>query len=468
MKSLTIHQHTKIQDLAEFFNKVGDADRVRGEKLDNGLTRLYVRDRSFLTVIKEHLFEDDKLRVAKSRTLAQDAIREVLKQRDGGTMIDAAMRRIDTALTQTRNDLRPVDFRESIRNIDSLHNAQQPFRERVKAALHTCTDRIPKENVSLRQATILFMQSVGSMRAAEQGYLANELMRIISAADTSTTANGIVWAEDPSMAQTNPIRVEITRSSREDVTALFHFLGAQGAPTSGSINYEGIVRLAEDWQKLDGQNKVPKQLSPSLQALQVFFSELNSARSALAGIGFVRGNLTEQNADGLVMTSGLNLADEAAFAGRHDKVFVTALKNITSQSFENELTEFVVDPPLSRSSARTITAAHCPFYMGGQPSINALHDLYQEISTRLAHDQMTAEKTSKTPTRSVVIPLLGVDPIHRYPARKGLAVMADEVMKMRNRFPDIFFKILLPDGVTDEEMVTLLKNEESKQAKAPV
>ena len=271
MKSLTIHQHTKIQDLAEFFNKVGDADRVRGEKLDNGLTRLYVRDRSFLTVIKEHLFEDDKLRVAKSRTLAQDAIREVLKQRDGGTMIDAAMRRIDTALTQTRNDLRPVDFRESIRNIDSLHNAQQPFRERVKAALHTCTDRIPKENVSLQQATILFMQSVGSMRAAEQGYLANELMRIISAADTSTTANGIVWAEDPSMAQTNPIRVEITRSSREDVTALFHFLGAQGAPTSGSINYEGIVRLAEDWQKLDGQNKVPKQLSPSLQALQVFF-----------------------------------------------------------------------------------------------------------------------------------------------------------------------------------------------------
>lgn len=468
MKSLTIHQHTKIQDLAEFFNKVGDADRVRGEKLDNGLTRLYVRDRSFLTVIKEHLFEDDKLRVAKSRTLAQDAIREVLKQRDGGTMIDAAMRRIDTALTQTRNDLRPVDFRESIRNIDSLHNAQQPFRERVKAALHTCTDRIPKENVSLRQATILFMQSVGSMRAAEQGYLANELMRIISAADTSTTANGIVWAEDPSMAQTNPIRVEITRSSREDVTALFHFLGAQGAPTSGSINYEGIVRLAEDWQKLDGQNKVPKQLSPSLQALQVFFSELNSARSALAGIGFVRGNLTEQNADGLVMTSGLNPADEAAFAGRHDKVFVTALKNITSQSFENELTEFVVDPPLSRSSARTITAAHCPFYMGGQPSINALHDLYQEISTRLAHDQMTAEKTSKTPTRSVVIPLLGVDPIHRYPAREGLAVMADEVMKMRNRFPDIFFKILLPDGVTDEEMVTLLKNEESKQAKAPV
>ena len=468
MKSLTIHQHTKIQDLAEFFNKVGDADRLRSEKLDNCLARLYVRDRSFLTVIKEHLFKDDKLRVAKSRTLAQDAIREVLKQRDGGTMIDAAMRRIDTALTQTRNDLRPVDFRESIRNIDSLHNAQQPFRERVKAALHTCTDRIPKENVSLQQATILFMQSVGSMRAAEQGYLANELMRIISAADTSTTANGIVWAEDPSMAQTNPIRVEITRSSREDVTALFHFLGAQGAPTSGSINYEGIVRLAEDWQKLDGQNKVPKQLSPSLQALQVFFSELNSARSALAGIGFVRGNLTEQNADGLVMTSGLNPADEAAFAGRHDKVFVTALKNITSQSFENELTEFVVDPPLSRSSARTITAAHCPFYMGGPPSINALHDLYQEISTRLAHDQMTAEKTSKTPTRSVVIPLLGVDPIHRYPAREGLAVMADEVMKMRNRFPDIFFKILLPDGVTDEEMVTLLKNEESKQAKAPV
>ena len=468
MKSLTIHQHTKIQDLAEFFNKVGDADRVRGEKLDNGLTRLYVRDRSFLTVIKEHLFEDDKLRVAKSRTLAQDAIREVLKQRDGGTMIDAAMRRIDTALTQTRNDLRPVDFRESIRNIDSLHNAQQPFRERVKAALHTCTDRIPKENVSLQQATILFMQSVGSMRAAEQGYLANELMRIISAADTSTTANGIVWAEDPSMAQTNPIRVEITGSSREDVTALFHFLGAQGAPTTGSVDYEGIVSLAEDWQKLDGQNKVPKQLSPSLQALQVFFSELNSARSALAGIGFVRGNLTEQNADGLVMTSGLNLADDAAFAGRHDKVFVTALKNITSQSFENELTEFVVDPPLSRSSARTITAAHCPFYMGGPPSINALHDLYQEISTRLAHDQMTAEKTSKTPTRSVVIPLLGVDPIHRYPAREGLAVMADEVMKMRNRFPDIFFKILLPDGVTDEEMVTLLKNEESKQAKAPV
>ena len=101
MKSLTIHQHTKIQDLAEFFNKVGDADRVRGEKLDNGLTRLYVRDRSFLTVIKEHLFEDDKLRVAKSRTLAQDAIREVLKQRDGGTMIDAAMQRIDTALIQT-------------------------------------------------------------------------------------------------------------------------------------------------------------------------------------------------------------------------------------------------------------------------------------------------------------------------------------------------------------------------------
>ena len=446
MKSLTIHQHTKIQDLAEFFNKVGDADRVRGEKLDNGLTRLYVRDRSFLTVIKEHLFEDDKLRVAKSRTLAQDAIREVLKQRDGGTMIDAAMRRIDTALTQTRNDLRPVDFRESIRNIDSLHNAQQPFRERVKAALHTCTDRIPKENVSLQQATILFMQSVGSMRAAEQGYLANELMRIISAADTSTTANGIVWAEDPSMAQTNPIRVEITRSSREDVTALFHFLGAQGAPTSGSINYEGIVRLAEDWQKLDGQNKVPKQLSPSLQALQVFFSELNSARSALAGIGFVRGNLTEQNADGLVMTSGLNPADEAAFAGRHDKVFVTALKNITSQSFENELTEFVVDPPLSRSSARTITAAHCPFYMGGPPSINALHDLYQEISTRLAHDQMTAEKTSKTPTRSVVIPLLGVDPIHRYPAREGLAVMADEVMKMRNRFPDIFSKFYCPMG----------------------
>ena len=468
MKSLTIHQHTKIQDLAEFFDNVGDADRVRGEKLDNGLTRLYVRDRSFLTVIKEHLFEDDKLRVAKSRTLAQDAIREVLKQRDGGTMIDAAMQRIDTALIQTRNDLRPVDFRESIRNIDSLHNAQQPFRERVKAALHTCTDRIPKENVSLQQATILFMQSVGSMRAAEQGYLANELMRIISAADTSTTANGIVWAEDPSMAQTNPIRVEITGSSREDVTALFHFLGAQGAPTTGSVDYEGIVSLAEDWQKLDGQNKVPKQLSPSLQALQVFFSELNSARSALAGIGFVRGNLTEQNADGLVMTSGLNLADEAAFAGRHDKVFVTALKNITSQSFENELTEFVVDPPLSRSSARTITAAHCPFYMGGPPSINALHDLYQEISTRLAHDQMTAEKTSKTPTRSVVIPLLGVDPIHRYPAREGLAVMADEVMKMRNRFPDIFFKILLPDGVTDEEMVTLLKNEESKQAKAPV
>ena len=468
MKSLTIHQHTKIQDLAEFFNKVGDADRVRGEKLDNGLTRLYVRDRSFLTVIKEHLFEDDKLRVAKSRTLAQDAIREVLKQRDGGTMIDAAMQRIDTALIQTRNDLRPVDFRESIRNIDSLHNAQQPFRERVKAALHTCTDRIPKENVSLQQATILFMQSVGSMRAAEQGYLANELMRIISAADTSTTANGIVWAEDPSMAQTNPIRVEITGSSREDVTALFHFLGAQGAPTTGSVDYEGIVSLAEDWQKLDGQNKVPEQLSPSLQALQVFFSELNTARSALAGIGFVRGNLTEQNADGLVMTSGLNLADEAAFAGRHDKVFVTALKNITSQSFENELTEFVVDPPLSRSSARTITAAHCPFYMGGPPSINALHDLYQEISTSLAHDQMTAEKTSKTPTRSVVIPLLGVDPIHRYPAREGLAVMADEVMKMRNRFPDIFFKILLPDGVTDEEMVTLLKNEESKQAKAPV
>ncbi len=468
MKSLTIHQHTKIQDLAEFFNKVGDADRVRGEKLDNGLTRLYVRDRSFLTVIKEHLFEDDKLRVAKSRTLAQDAIREVLKQRDGGTMIDAAMQRIDTALTQTRNDLRPVDFRESIRNIDSLHNAQQPFRERVKAALHTCTDRIPKENVSLQHATISFMQSVGSMRAAEQGYLANEIMRIISTADTSTTANGIVWAEDPSMAQTNPIRVEITRSSREDVTALFHFLGAQGAPTPGSINYEGIVRLAEDWQKLDERNKVPEQLSPSLQALQVFFSELNTARSALTGIGFVRGNLTEQNADGLVMTSGLNPADEAAFAGRHDKVFVTALKNITSQLFENELTEFVVDPPLSRSSARTITAAHCPFYMGGQPSINALHDLYQEISTRLAHDQMTAEKTSKTPTRSVVIPLLGVDPIHRYPAREGLAVMADEVMKMRNRFPDIFFKILLPDGVTDEEMVTLLKNEESKQAKAPV
>ena len=468
MKSLTIHQHTKIQDLAEFFDNVGDADRVRGEKLDNGLTRLYVRDRSFLTVIKEHLFEDDKLRVAKSRTLAQDAIREVLKQRDGGTMIDAAMQRIDTALTQTRNDLRPVDFRESIRNIDSLHNAQQPFRERVKAALHTCTDRIPKENVSLQQATILFIQSVGSMRAAEQGYLANELMRIISAADTSTTANGIVWAEDPSMAQTNPIRVEITGSSREDVTALFHFLGAQGAPTTGSVDYEGIVSLAEDWQKLDGQNKVPEQLSPSLQALQVFFSELNTARSALAGIGFVRGNLTEQNADGLVMTSGLNLADDAAFAGRHDKVFVTELKNITSQSFENELTEFVVDPPLSRSSARTITAAHCPFYMGGPPSINALHDLYQEISTRLAHDQMTAEKTSKTPTRSVVIPLLGVDPIHRYPAREGLAVMADEVMKMRNRFPDIFFKILLPDGVTDEEMVTLLKNEESKQAKAPV
>ena len=468
MKSLTIHQHTKIQDLAEFFDNVGDADRVRGEKLDNGLTRLYVRDRSFLTVIKEHLFEDDKLRVAKSRTLAQDAIREVLKQRDGGTMIDAAMQRIDTALIQTRNDLRPVDFRESIRNIDSLHNAQQPFRERVKAALHTCTDRIPKENGSLQQATISFMQSVGSMRAAEQGYLANELMRIISAADTSTTANGIVWAEDPSMAQTNPIRVEITGSSREDVTALFHFLGAQGAPTTGSVDYEGIVSLAEDWQKLDGQNKVPEQLSPSLQALQVFFSELNTARSALAGIGFVRGNLTEQNADGLVMTSGLNLADDAAFAGRHDKVFVTALKNITSQSFENELTEFVVDPPLSRSSARTITAAHCPFYMGGPPSINALHDLYQEISTRLAHDQMTAEKTSKTPTRSVVIPLLGVDPIHRYPAREGLAVMADEVMKMRNRFPDIFFKILLPDGVTDEEMVTLLKNEESKQAKAPV
>ncbi len=71
MKSLTIHQHTKIQDLAEFFNNVGDADRVRGEKLDNGLTRLYIRDRSFLTVIKEHLFEDDKLRVETSRTLAK-------------------------------------------------------------------------------------------------------------------------------------------------------------------------------------------------------------------------------------------------------------------------------------------------------------------------------------------------------------------------------------------------------------
>ncbi len=128
MKSLTIHQHTKIQDLAEFFDNVGDADRVRGEKLDNGLTRLYVRDRSFLTVIKEHLFEDDKLRVAKSRTLAQDAIREVLKQRDGGTMIDAAMQRIDTALTQTRNDLRPVDFRESIRNIDSRFQVRSATR----------------------------------------------------------------------------------------------------------------------------------------------------------------------------------------------------------------------------------------------------------------------------------------------------------------------------------------------------
>lgn len=223
MKSLTIHQHTKIQDLAEFFKSVGDADRVRGEKLDIGVTRLYVREPSFLTVIKEHLFKDNKLRVETSRTLAKDAIWEVLAQRDGGTMMDAAMQRIDTALTQTRNDLRHSDFRKAIIDFDSLHTAQQPLRDRVQAALHTSIDRIPKENASLCMATMAFMQSVGSMSAADQGYLTTELMRIINAADTSTTPNGFVWTEDPSMVQADPIRVEITRSSGEDVTASFIF-----------------------------------------------------------------------------------------------------------------------------------------------------------------------------------------------------------------------------------------------------
>lgn len=96
-------------------------------------------------------------------------------------------------------------------------------------------------------------------------------------------------------------------------------------------------------------------------------------------------------ADGLVMTSGLNPADAAASSGRNDEVFVTELKNITSDSFENELTEFVLDPPLPLSSARTITAAHCLFYERSALHQRAAQSLPRNFNTHRAQSNDTGK-----------------------------------------------------------------------------
>ncbi len=76
---MKVDSNTSTRELSNFFQKLGDGDRIRAKE-EGGIVTLYVRDRTLLDVLKENFSSKHMGRVAQSRRLAQETIFQVLNK----------------------------------------------------------------------------------------------------------------------------------------------------------------------------------------------------------------------------------------------------------------------------------------------------------------------------------------------------------------------------------------------------
>lgn len=453
---LQVSAKTSIKDLSEFFNTVEDTDRIRARK-EGEVVVLYVRNRSLLTVLMEVFSEEQRKRVLESRELASKAIQQVLKSRDGGDKLDAATRTIHQPLHDHSHDIRPAEFKQALQELDTTQGSIGSLRDTVQSAWHASIDQLLTQHGMPEWKGIQTLQSVSMMSDADKA----TLKTIILPRPTVNVPELFVLDDDPTR-QATTIKTSdansLTDEVDKEIEALLIFLRKQGAVKTSLIDYPRINLLAQRWKAVTEAGKVPAVLPATLQNLAVFFSKMNKPDTDINGIEFVRGNLTEQAADVFVMTAAMSQADKNAFAKRPEKSFVTAVEQRQQASFDKQVTEFSLNPPLPDSSAKTVIAVHCPIKKGDAVPMQELNDLYKEIAWHLQQSMSTGSSAL-----SVLMPPLAIDDIHHFPKAKGLAIMARQVIEMRSSCPGLRFKILVPTGLSEAEIHDALFAEQNKQ-----
>ncbi|MGB4346537.1 MAG: hypothetical protein WBJ21_09095 [Burkholderiaceae bacterium] len=453
---LKVSATTTIKDLSEFFNTVEDSDRIRARK-EGEVVVLYVRNRSLLTVLMEVFSEEQKKRVLESRVLASRTIQQVLQSRDGGDKLDAATRSIHQPLHDRSHDIRPAEFKQALQELDTTQSSIGILRDTVQSAWHASIDQLLTQQSMPEWKGIQTLQSVGMMSDADKA----TLKTIILPAPIVDGPKLFVLNADPTnqAATINPAGANsLLDEVGKEIEALLFFLRKQGAVKTSLIDYPRIRLLAQRWEAATHAGKVPAELPATQQNLAVFFSKMNKPDTNIDGIAYVRGNLTEQAADVFVMTAAMSQVDKNAFAMRPEKVFVSAIEQRQQASFDRQVTEFPLNPPLPGSSAKTVIAVHCPIKNDDAVPMQELNDLYKEIAWHLQRAMNTGPSTL-----SVLMPPLAMDDIHHFPKAKGLAIMARQVIEMRSSCPGLRFKILVPAGLSETEIHDALLAEQNKQ-----
>ena len=452
---LQVSTKTSIKDLSEFFNTVDDADRIRARK-EGEVVILYVRNRSLLTVLMEVFSEEQKKRVLESRVLASRTIQQVLQSRDGGDKLDAATRSIHQPLHDRSHDIRPAEFKQALQELDTTQGSIGSLRDTVQSAWYASIAHLKNQQALPEWKGIQTMQSIGMMNDADKALLKT----IILPGPTADAPELFVLDADPTR-QAATITPSIGKSLMDEVdkeiAALLFFLRKQGAVKTSLIDYPRIKLLAQHWKAAMEAGKVPAKLPATLQNLAVFFSKINPV-----DITLVRGNLTGHEADVFVMTAAMSQADKEAFAKRPEKSFVTAVEQRQQASFDKQVTAFALNPPLPDSSAKTVIAVHCPIKKGDAVPMQELNALYKEIFWHLEQDfkNKQARATAST-TLTVLISPLAIDDIHHFPKEKGLAIMARQIIKMRDACPGLRFKILIPADFSETEIQAALHDAQS-------
>lgn len=434
---MKVDSNTSTRDLSNFFQNLGDGDRIRA-KQEDGYVMLYVRDRSLLDVLKENLSSKHMGRVADNRRLAQDTILRVLHKEEGFKFSHHRMNNIYDVIGDIRHDIRPAELRSPLAAIDK--NLVK-LGISVQSGWHNAVNRLMADGAGSEHNAIQSLQNLGRMQPADKEEMVNFILQ----------GNSRLDPED----------------IRQDCATFEQFLQQQGATTLDRINYPRIASLAESWDLATKNNPDAIPTSGPLIAAGAFLSEVANPRITPVSIELLHGNLTENDADVFVMTSGMSEADKNVFKNRPEAAFVDALSSGNYDSFNQGVTSFDAPKGLAPSKAHTVFAAHCKSTnMNGPINAQNLKPVYREISASMKQWRGLEKPGPDAPSfNSILLPPLGFDNVNKLPYEKAMKIMAEEVLKMRTENPGLLIKILVPASLAESNVNEALQEALSRQRK---
>ncbi len=345
------------------------------------------------------------------------------------------MRDIHHFVSDRSHDIRPAELRSSLaaidKNLENLGNS-------VQSGWHNAVDRLMADGAGAEYKVIHSLQDLGHMRQADKESMISFILQGNSKLD----------------------RKELLK----DCAAFEQFMQQQGARPLGRIDYPRIANLAEKWDLATQNNPDDIPTSGPLTTAGAFLSEIANPRITPVSIELVHGNLTENDADVFVMTSGMSQRDKSVFKNRPEAAFVEALISGNHDSFNQGVASFDAPKGLAPSKAHTVFAAHCKSTDKDGP-INAknLKPVYREISARMKQWRELKKPGPDAPSfDSILLQPPGVDEKNKL-SEANLKIMAESVIKMRAENPGLLIKILVPANLGEGNINEALQEVLSKQ-----